>query len=207
MNVLKYFLIILIPPVLILGNFRYLIFNLDFYQKLYRETQVYNSFSENTVNNATYNLFGFFRGKNQLEYNFYSEQARLHLTDVREILNFTFGVFYLMFGAVSIISLLMIIKRSMKYLLQAFLTSSVITVVAILLLALGIFNSFDAFFFKFHQIIFTNNLWQFGPDDNLIKLFPQEFFVAFANRLAQNIIITSLIILAVSVIFLKKAKR
>lgn len=207
MNILKYFLIILIPPVLILGNFRYLVFNFDFYQMLYQKTGVYQSFDSQQVVDATKNLFGYFKDQNQLDSGFYSEQAMLHLADVKATLRFTFGFFYLLFSAVAILSLVMIIKKFARVLIWSYFVSSALTVAGILLLALGVFNFFDAAFLKFHQGFFTNNLWQFPPNDNLIKLFPREFFVEFANRLAVNIALTSLAIAFASAVSLKRISR
>lgn len=208
MNILKYFLIILVPPLIILGNFRFLIFNGDFYQQIYEKAGVYQSFPDHEiVNAATKNLFGYFQGKDQLNSGFYSQQAGLHLADVREILNFTFGFFYLLLGVVSILGFVMIVRGFKKDLARAFLISSIVTVGAILLLALGILRSFDPFFLKFHLVLFNNQNWLFTKDDNLIKLFPPQFFVAFANRLAVNIAGTSLAIALVSVALLKRVSR
>jgi len=207
-KIAQYLLIILIPPVLILGNFRYLIFNADFYQKIQQKIGVYRSFDNHEiVDLATENLFGFFKGNNQLDFEFYSRQAQLHLFDVKQILYFTFGFFYILLVAVTTIILVMSVRRSKKNLASAFLISAIVTFLTILVLALGILRSFDAFFLKFHQVAFTNDFWQFGPDDNLIKLFPIEFFVEFANRLAVNIALTSVVVTLVSVAVLKRLSR
>lgn len=206
MNILKYFLIILIPPVLILGNFRFLVFNFDFYQKLYKEAGVYNSFGKTTINYETGNLFGFFGGKNELDDNFYSEQARLHLNDVRELIILANNFFALTF-VVTLVSSAILFAKSPRLFAKALFFSAAFTLLAILALLLGLLRFFDFFFLRVHQIVFNNQYWIFPQEDNLMKLFPNAFFVAFANRLAQNIIFTSFVILAISAFFLKKAKR
>jgi len=206
-KMIKYFLIILIPPIIILGNFNYLIFNSNYYQKLYSKIGVYETFgNKEVVNEATNNLLGYFRGKNKLDYNFYSEQAQLHLKDVRELITLANNFFVLTF-IVALVSSVVLLAKSHRLFLKALFFSSTFTLLAILALSLGLLSFFDPFFLKFHQVLFDNQAWLFPAEDNLIKLFPPTFFVAFANRLAQNIIFTSLIILSVSTIFLKKAKR
>lgn len=206
MRIVKYFLIVILPTVVILGNFQFLIFNFNFYQKLYEKTGVYQSFANGKVVNATKNLFGYFRGKNSLDHNFFSSQAALHLADVKTIINFSTNFFYLTFAIVLILIALLIKKKSYRQLFEAFLISSVFIFVSILLIAMGLLSSFDFLFTKFHQVLFTNNLWLFPPDDNLIKLFPTQFFVIFADKLVVNILITSTVIALCTLVISKKLR-
>ena len=205
MRILKYFLIIIVPILIILGNFRYLVFNYDFYENLYQKSGVYQEFDKTNTRQITYDLFRFFRGKNQLDHNFFSNQAILHLTDVKKTLTMTFYLFYLSLVTTVIISVFLIAKKYYGDLNSALFISSVITIFFIIFLSMGFFQ-FDLFFKGIHKVLFTNNLWLFPPDDTLIKLFPQEFFIEFANRLAFNIILTSLVLLLLSIVILKIKK-
>lgn len=204
MRIVKYFLIIILPIVVILGNFQFLIFNFNFYQKLYSQLNVYQSFdSPNTVNNATQNLLGFYRGKNQLDHNFFSNQAVVHLTDVKRLIIFTSNFFYLSL-VVTVALITFLVKAKQFWLLaKATLMASIATIAFILLFALGLFSYFNSIFNQFHQLLFVNNLWQFPPDDNLIKLFPADFFILFTRKLFQNIIIISAVLAVVSLILNK----
>lgn len=194
-RILGYLLIVLIPASIILGNFNYLILNRSFYQSLYGKVGTYQNFeNQKIVNDATNNLFGYFRGKNTLDHNFFSTQAVSHLKDVRDLLVFANGLFYLSLIAALVIAISLIFKRQSKIILESLFVSSIATIFFIAALGLGISSAFDSFFLKFHQILFTNTLWLFPADDNLIKLFPEQFFVEFANQLALNIFLTSSII-------------
>ncbi len=75
---------------------------------------------------------------------------------------------------------------------------SLITVAAILIL--GIFSAldFDLVFINFHKIFFRNDLWQLPEGSNLLKLFPPEFFQAFANRIAYQTIIAAILIFLIT---------
>lgn len=207
-GIAKYFLIILIPLVIILGNFEYVIFNFNFYKNLYSQVGVYQSFgSQKEVNDVTNNLLDYFRGKNELDHNFFSSQAALHLADVKTIINFSTNFFYLTFAVVLILIAFLIKKKSYRQLFEAFLISSVFIFVSIFLIAMGLLSSFDFLFTKFHQVLFTNQLWLFPQDDTLIKLLPQEFFIEFANRLAFNIALTSLAIVLTSFVLIRTVKH
>ena len=205
---IKYFLIISFPVVIILGNFQYLMFNLSYYQSLYRKLGVYQSFNDqDEVHNATVSLLGYFRGKNNLDHNFFSNQAQLHLADVKNLLKSTFIFYNLSLLTVLILSALLIIKKQYRLLTTSLFLSSIITLSAMVLLAVGLFGVFDFLFVKFHRLVFDNNLWMFPEDDSLIRLFPQQFFISFSNQLAANIILTSALIATVSGILIKKLPR
>lgn len=205
MRIVKYFLIVILPIVIILGNFLYLIFNFDFYQSLYKEVGVYRSFATlEAVDEATGNLLGYYRGKNELDHNFFSNQAILHLNDVRKSLVFTSNLFYLSFALVLVVIAILIKAKQFRLLIQAAQVASLATIIFMILALLGLFSAFDSLFGQFHQLLFVNNLWLFPKDDNLVKLFPREFFVEFANKLAQNIVVVSVLIALVSFVTSKR---
>lgn len=196
---MHYLLIIVIPLVIILGNFNYLILNKNYYESLYKKADVYQNFqSPKLVSDATDNLFGYFRGQNRLDQNFFSMQAVSHLKDVKDLLQVSNGLFYFSFVAVICSGIFLVAKRQFKIILKSLFISSIITIITVAVLGLGAAAAFDSFFLKFHQLLFRNSLWLFPADDNLIKLFPQTFFVEFANRLAVNIFATSAIVAAIA---------
>lgn len=198
-QILGYFLIIIFPLVIILGNFKFLVFNFGYYQALYSKVGVYKNFSTpKAADDATLNLFNYFKGKNNLDSSFFSSQAILHLADVKNLFRISSGLFNLSSVTCIVLILWLIIKKQQKILFNSLIVSSIATFVFTLLLGLGFLNAFDALFLKFHQIFFANNLWQFVEDDSLIKLFPQDFFIEFANRLAINILASSAIIASVA---------
>jgi len=63
----------------------------------------------------------------------------------------------------------------------------------ILLIALSFLalTNFESTFTKFHEIMFTNNLWLLNPaTDKLIVMYPENFFY----EATQNIIVRSLLV-------------
>lgn len=207
MNAAKYFLIILIPPLIILGNFKLLIFNHSFYRSLHRQTDVYGHFTDPMiVDYATTNIIGFLQNKAALDERFFSNQAIRHLADVKKSVKMATGFFYFTLLAAALTLLTLLFKKDYASIVFSFFTSSIATLLFILALGVGLQKAFDPLFIKFHQITFQNDLWLFPPDDNLIKLLPKEFFVLFAQRLALNILISSLLLVLVSFILRKFAK-
>ncbi|MEX2028390.1 MAG: DUF1461 domain-containing protein [Candidatus Curtissbacteria bacterium] len=205
---LRYLLIILIPVVIILANLNFLIFNKNFYETIYKNVGTYQNFENGKiVNDATNNLFRFFKDENDLDTDFFSQQAAAHLEDVKILIKKTLLLFYLSLGASAATAIILISKKHAKKLADALMVSSIVTIIFMAALQLGFFTIFDKIFIQFHRTVFTNDLWFFSSDDNLIKLFPQTFFVEFANRLALNIVISSAIIIAVSYLSLRRAER
>ncbi|MDO8487386.1 MAG: DUF1461 domain-containing protein [Candidatus Curtissbacteria bacterium] len=192
-------MIIILSIIIILGNFNFLIFNKNHYRSLYIKVGVYQNFqNQKIIDSATDNLFGYFRGQNKLDQNFFSMQAVSHLKDVKDLLQVSNGLFYFSFIAVICLGIFLVAKKRSKIVFKSLFISSIVTIIFVVMLGLGAATAFDSFFLKFHQLLFTNTLWLFPPDDNLIRLFPQQFFVEFANRLALNILITSIIIASVA---------
>lgn len=203
---LGYLLIILIPSLIVIANFNALVTNKSYYQSLYIKVGVYQNFDSQVAIYATDNLFGYFRGQNKLDQNFFSMQAVSHLKDVKDLISFSNGLLVLSLIGVSVISASLILKKQFKIFLKSLFISSIITAVLITALGLGAAVTFDSFFLKFHQILFTNTLWLFPADDNLIRLFPEQFFVEFANHLAFNIFISSVVIAVISFVLNKRAR-
>ena len=62
-------------------------------------------------------------------------------------------------------------------------------------LALGIFFvvAFEAAFTAFHALFFRAGTWQFGPDSNLIRLFPEPFWFETSLLAGLSILLTALL--------------
>lgn len=68
---------------------------------------------------------------------------------------------------------------------NATLAGSALTLVVLVAAGLLALTDFQWLFLQFHLLSFTNDLWQLDPSrDNLIRLFPAEFFFAATLRVA-----------------------
>lgn len=197
-------IIVLIPVIIILTNFSLLATNYNLYLQIYREENIYSNFNdEKNLDNATTNLIGYFRGKNMLEQNFYSNQANLHLKDVKYLLNiaqFTaFGSILLLLFAIA----LAVSKKEIEKLAKAISIGAISTVILTIVVLVTLILNFQNMFIYFHLALFRNNYWLFEESDNLIKMFPQSFFVSFAYHLVTNIIVTTLVLLLTAFVLKK----
>jgi len=203
-KILSYFLVILLPPLIILSNFYYLFFNSANWQKLFDKSGVYQSFSKEEADKQASDIINFYENKNDLDTNFYSPQAILHLLDVKRVLFLTTIYYLILLLSFLSVSAVLVLKKQAKLLLESCLKAGLVSIIFVIGLGVGLSNAFDWFFIVFHKTVFTNDLWMFPAGDNLIKLFPQEFFVSFANRLALQIVLSSVLISIIAYIVRKK---
>lgn len=172
---------------------------------IYEKEGIYSNFSQKEiVNTATGNLFGYFRANIMLEQNFFSPRARLHLRDIKILIN---NVELLNIISVLLVlssSAIFVAKKELTLLKKGVFLGSLSTILFVLLLFILKALSFSFFFEKFHLLFFRNNLWIFPQEDNLVKLFPESFFQAFARTLFLNIAVTSILLLLASRILPKK---
>lgn len=186
-------LIILLPLTVILFNFKLMAFNLDFYQQEYLKLGVYDKFSEEDVNKNTILLIDYLNDRNNnLETDFFNEKEILHLKDVKNLIQTAYLLFYI--SLILVILLIFYFIYTKNYLLSSssFIYGGALTILIILILFLSNFNNL---FTNFHLTFFKNNLWLLDPTkDNLINLFPLQFFKDIFQRIILNSIYTSIIL-------------
>ena len=204
MRVFWFLIIICIPIVIIFSNLLLLIFNQRSYFNIFEKTSVYRQIDRETSNQAAKELIGYFKDKNNLDHNYYSNQAILHLKDVKKLINLVEVSALISTGILLISSSCLVIKKKLHLLKNAFLTGAIATFIISSIFAILLVFSFQNAFILFHKIAFTNGLWLFDESDNLIKLFPIAFFAAFCKKLLINIIATSVVISTISFVSLKK---
>ena len=63
-------------------------------------------------------------------------------------------------------------------------------------LLLGIFFAvaFDTAFAAFHAIFFAAGTWQFGPDSNLLRFFPEPFWYEIALIAGVTIVVSAALV-------------
>lgn len=203
-GIIDYFLIILLPIVIIMGNFLILTESQSYQRHLLETSGVYGSLGQVTTDTSYENIFNYIKRGQEIDENMFSRQAIRHMADVKHLLDFTKSFFFIVTFVALVAAAFLVVTRKFKILAKSIFMSSVATFSFVTALALGLLTSFDFFFDKFHRIVFTDELWLFGQDDFLIKLFPEQFFSSFANQLAINILLTSAILASVTYKLRKK---
>lgn len=195
-KIAKYTLIALIPIVLILGNFRLLAFNKEFY---------YNEIDKNHVNleNAreqTAEIIDYLKTGETINNKLVSNDELTHLKDVRKLIKNSLIILYLASALAACALLLLILKQRLA--LSSIYYGGIATAAIVGLLLFILTFTFDQAFFIFHKLLFRNNLWLLPPESTLIRLLPQQFFIDFAKRLGLNTMIMSFLL-----IFIGRIKR
>jgi len=205
MRVISYLIFIFFAPALILFNFNFLVFNHGFYKTQFGKLKVYETFGSNEiVDSESQRLIGFLCCGEELDRDFFTERERLHLSDVKKIITLNQVASVLLIALILAGFLILILKKNEKEFAKTVMGASAITVFAVIFLWLSALFNFDWFFLKFHFLAFDNDLWQLPENANLIKLFPQQFFVNFANRIAIQTLAISVGLFLASFYFLKR---
>jgi integral membrane protein (TIGR01906 family) len=83
-----------------------------------------------------------------------------------------------------------------------------VTLGLVALVGLGSLAGFDRLFLAFHQVSFSNDLWQLDPrTDALIAMFPQGFFFDATILIVGLTIVEALLLLAVPTLLARRAAR
>ena len=205
MKAVSYIIFIFCAPAIILLNFNFLVFNHGFYKGQFEKLRVYESFeSREIVDHQSEKLIGFLCCGKELDREFFTERERLHLSDVKKIIILNQVASVLLTVLVLAELLILILKKDEKEFAKTVIGASAITVLAVIFLWLSALFNFDWFFLKFHFLAFDNDLWQLPESSNLIKLFPQQFFVNFANRIAIQTLAISAVLFLASFYFVKR---
>lgn len=196
----------------ILGIIFYNCFNLDFYKNFYLRENLapsINTTDDELINNTT-NLLEYLTNKAELNTTWFSEKDILHMKDVRTLYNVSFNlmIFFIIIFILSTILIALVYKNyTMFYITKTFNKTLLAFIILIIVLAGIISYNFNSFWIKFHQLLFSNDLWLLSPDEsNLIKMVPEKFFISLITTIILHILILFVSLFVVNNIFKKKFK-
>ncbi len=184
-------------------------YNEQFYKEQFKKSEIYNKFQNIDINKINQNVISYLNNnENSLRSTFFNEKEVKHLKDVRDL----FLVFYKIFKLLFIIFILLIsilylytpnIKSFIFEVFSSLLTSSILSISFIFLLAVCILFDFDSIFIQMHNIFFKPETWTFNFDDNIVNLYTEDFFYNISMYLVKTILIICSAIALLS-IFIKK---
>ncbi len=187
-KILLILLIINIIIFIILANFRFYIYNINYYDKEFSKLEIYEKYEKNSVLENTKQLISYFKSNSLLTTEFFNQKEKLHLIDVKNLINKTIILFY-----ISLVFLIVLLLINKKELQKSFFYSGIFLILITTILSLF---QFSPIFIKFHQIFFNNDLWLLNPEtDNLINLFPEQFFIDFVKKIFINSSIVGLVLI------------
>jgi len=203
-----------IPLAIILTVSQIVIFDTDYYLEQYEELNVTDSslLDNISLEAETNNILGYVSGQNNLSSTF-NEKETAHMVDVKSLFQKGFGLRRFSFF-VSIILLLIIAtrkddknnfspvqkKKNLKDISKILIYSSLVTIIALILLSLSFLN-FSNLFIAAHEIVFDNTNWDLNSNvDVMINMFPLQFFINIMRKIIITSIILSTIILLIGLI-------
>ena len=191
----KILFVISLVLLIITLSFKLYIFNFDLYQKEFIKYNIYEKIPDADKN--ALNLINFMNNKEELN-DFYNEDEKLHLQDVKELYKNLNLIFYITLILTILFLIYFIYNKNFKMIYSSFLISSLILFIIILMFFVFDFNYL---FEKFHEIVFRNDLWQLNPDkDNLINLFPEQIQYNITKKIFANVLFSAIILLILDLI-------
>ncbi len=204
----SYLLIILLILLVFLLSYRLLVFNEVFYKKEFLKYNIYDKFSKEEVDKNVNELVGYLNNKNTLETDFFNEKEKLHLKDVKSLIQTSFIIFDITLFLIIAILIYLIHKKYYVEILNSFFYASISTLILTIIIALFSLFNFNRFFTSFHLVLFSNNLWFLNSEiDNLIVLFPEVFFYDTFKAILITTFLLSLILLVATLIIKRKIKK
>ena len=197
----------------ILGIIFYNCFNLDFYKNFYSKENLapnINTSNDELINNTS-NLLDYLNSKAKLNTSWFTEKDILHMEDVRTLYNVSFYtmIFFIAIFIISTILIMFLYKNhTMFYITRTFNKTLLAFIVSIIVLSGIISYNFNSFWIKFHQLLFSNDLWLLSPDEsNLIKMVPEEFFISLITTIILHILLLFIALFVLNNIFKKRFRN
>ena len=196
----------------ILGIIFYNCFNLDFYKNFYLRENLapsINTTDDELINNTT-NLLEYLTNKAELNTTWFSEKDILHMKDVKTLYNVSFNlmILFIIIFILSTILIALVYKNYTIFYITKIFNKTLLAFILLIIVLAGIISyNFNSFWIKFHQLLFSNDLWLLSPDEsNLIKMVPENFFISLITTIILHILILFVSLFVLNNIFKKKFK-
>jgi len=203
-KIIFWLIVVNIAILLFMSAFDNAVFDEDFYFIQHEKNGVYARFGKDVADDNTLDVLEYLKGKGELNNTFFNQKEIEHMQDVQKLFSSARILFFVLL-ATFILLLYNYFKksRSFKDLSKIFLWSSIL-IFCIVGISIILSVWFDKLFYIFHLIFFTNDKWLLNPaTDNLIILFPGNFFFEITKKIFVNWFINGLIFLLMSILIRK----
>ena len=197
----------------ILAIIFYNCFNLYFYKNFYQKENLAPKIGttyEELITNTT-NLLDYLNHKAMLNLDWYTDKDILHMQDVRTLYSLSYKTMILFIVVFTISTILLIIlckKKTVFYITNTFNKVLLAFIIVIGILSGIISYNFTSFWIKFHQLLFSNDLWLLSPNEsNLIQMVPEEFFISLITTIILHIFILFISLFILNTIVKKRMKN
>jgi len=209
--VILFLLITSLPFILLISNFRILLYSEDYYKAEFQKHGVYESLKGHDIEKINKDVLDYFKNKDNLINNdFFNEREKAHLLDVKKLLNDIFYLFYLLIlnFIILIIALYFLNKRKfLRYIGFSLAFGSALSFLYAFVLWLALKFNFGETFTLFHKLFFKGN-WMFNPLTNkMVVLYQEGFFFDFAFDVVLRTLILAFVLILIGMILFLRAKK
>ena len=193
-----------LPLITVLSSFRIALFNRSFYKAEFEKNKVYDKIPE--ADSYLGELFLFFKGKEKLDIGIFSENEKMHMNDVKILVNnaIIFNYSLILVFVVLLLILVRLSENTLKNLGFVFLFGGALTIILFLFFAMA---PFTGLFTNFHLIFFQQGNWLFPADSPIITLFPFGFFYDISLKIFINSLIASVALIIAGILLSKASKK
>ncbi|MCH8224834.1 MAG: DUF1461 domain-containing protein [Chloroflexi bacterium] len=134
-----------------------------------------------------------------VERDIFNPREILHMRDVKRLVWLVYGVatlsgvFLLLFTGIGVMAR----PRFPREVTKLCIWGGGLTIGLVAAIGLFALVGFDALFLKFHQLSFSNDLWQLNERDYLLLLFPQDFWLDATIWVATRAVAGAALLMAV----------
>jgi len=107
---------------------------------------------------------------------FYNERELSHMHDVKNLIQTTLKIWYVVIAALLLLWLWSWRKKWGRAFWRGVAYGGLLTILIVIAIMVGVAVNFDALFRGFHAIFFTGSSWLFYANDSLIRLFPEKLW-------------------------------
>lgn len=205
-------LMVLTLPFMIYGyNFNSVAFDKAVYKKEFSKYNVYENLEDYDIESINDDVLNYFKNNddnNLIANDFFNEREKTHLLDVKHLIEKVFAAYYsaiilfLLLFSILIFLMNLNFKIIIRRLLIILAIGSLLALLdGIILFLFSRFN-FNFVFGWFHKSFFSFGTYTFDPlYENIVILYPQNLFFDFLILMVSNTILSSIISIFLSIIF------
>jgi integral membrane protein (TIGR01906 family) len=170
-------------------------FSMGYYSRQYDRLNIPENIGieKDELMTVTKHLTDYMRGKepelvvyariNGEEREFFSQLDKDHMVDVKNLFTMGFAVFYTALLLFFVTSIVTVYRKRLLLQVKCYMYAAA-GVLAFSLILIGIIAlDFEKAFVVFHEIFFNNDLWLLDPDDLLVNIVPEQFFINISQRI------------------------
>ena len=196
-----------------LSNINAVAFNNHLYESEYEKYDIRARFdpSVNLTNETQYLLEYLSKGTGEIQTTFFNAREKTHLVEVRDLFKLVSTLFQIsaVIAAICALALAFLVamqsanysehenREHYKKTLARFLvmTGAIACICALFFIFMML--TFSSSFIKFHELLFKTDTWMLDPaTDNLIRMFPENFFFDLFMRIVSLSVIFAGILMA-----------